>query len=300
MLRAKSHLESRAERSPKLPANRQRTAWFVGLKNTIRFPKYPMAPPAPKLQSKRNAAIEDNSFSQPDGPKTEHSSRVVHINQKISVPVSTRKRHAVRDEPIQTLGRFVPGRPPPGLRSAIRYQPQLSSGKSVRHGIDPLQSTPVTPRPIQHTHSMPGKTARGSLVNRFRQLRLPGGTPSALDPLGPTISSSMAPATRLTTLQIGQANDERRDGGYVTRNDSAEAEHGYHEMIDSQSLSQDESRNEDQGRSRGPTSATLHLDGAALGRWAVDHLGRVLAKPATGMTGVDPRATIPRSRVSPF
>ena len=55
-----------------------------------------------------------------------------------------------------------------------------------------------------------------------------------------------------------------------------------------------------QARSGAPSSATLHLDGAALGRWAVDHLGRVLAKPAKGMTGVDPRATIPRSRVSPF
>jgi hypothetical protein len=37
-----------------------------------------------------------------------------------------------------------------------------------------------------------------------------------------------------------------------------------------------------------------------LGRWAIDHLERTLSKPASGMTGVDPRAMIPRSRVSPF
>ena len=46
--------------------------------------------------------------------------------------------------------------------------------------------------------------------------------------------------------------------------------------------------------------STLHIDGSALGRWAVQHLERALGKPATGMTGVDPRATIPRSRVAPF
>jgi hypothetical protein len=51
---------------------------------------------------------------------------------------------------------------------------------------------------------------------------------------------------------------------------------------------------------REPTTATIHLDGAMLGRWAVDHLGRVLAKPAAGMTGVDPRAAFPRGRVAPF
>lgn len=46
--------------------------------------------------------------------------------------------------------------------------------------------------------------------------------------------------------------------------------------------------------------STLHLDGAALGRWAVHHLERTLARPPSGMTGVDPRAAVPRTRVSPF
>ncbi len=47
-------------------------------------------------------------------------------------------------------------------------------------------------------------------------------------------------------------------------------------------------------------ASTIHIDGAALGRWAVRHLERTLSKPAVGMTGVDPRATLPRTRVSPF
>ena len=46
--------------------------------------------------------------------------------------------------------------------------------------------------------------------------------------------------------------------------------------------------------------ATLHLDGAALGRWAVQHIERALARPSNGMTGVDPRATMPRGHISPF
>jgi hypothetical protein len=47
-------------------------------------------------------------------------------------------------------------------------------------------------------------------------------------------------------------------------------------------------------------TSTIHLDGSALGRWALLHLERALTKPPSGMTGVDPRATIPRSHVVPF
>jgi hypothetical protein len=49
-----------------------------------------------------------------------------------------------------------------------------------------------------------------------------------------------------------------------------------------------------------PIISTLHIDGAALGRWAIQHLERALGRPATGMTGIDPRVSPPRSRVSPF
>jgi hypothetical protein len=55
-----------------------------------------------------------------------------------------------------------------------------------------------------------------------------------------------------------------------------------------------------QSRSTRTAVATLHLDGSALGRWTVQHLERVLGKPGSGMTGVDPRASTPRGRVSPF
>ena len=44
----------------------------------------------------------------------------------------------------------------------------------------------------------------------------------------------------------------------------------------------------------------LHIDGHALGQWAVEHLTRTLARPPTGITGIDPRASPPRTRVSPF
>jgi hypothetical protein len=47
-------------------------------------------------------------------------------------------------------------------------------------------------------------------------------------------------------------------------------------------------------------ASTVHLDGATLGQWTIQHLERALAKPTSGMTGVDPRASLPRGRVSPF
>jgi hypothetical protein len=51
---------------------------------------------------------------------------------------------------------------------------------------------------------------------------------------------------------------------------------------------------------KGLPVSTLHIDGSTLGRWAVRHMERTLGKPATGMTGVDPRAGLPRTHVSPF
>lgn len=47
-------------------------------------------------------------------------------------------------------------------------------------------------------------------------------------------------------------------------------------------------------------AGTVVLDGAVLGRWVVTHLEQVLSRPQSGMTGVDPRAARPRSRLSPF
>jgi hypothetical protein len=55
-----------------------------------------------------------------------------------------------------------------------------------------------------------------------------------------------------------------------------------------------------QQRKASSSATTIHIDGSVLGRWAIQHLERTLGKPATGMTGVDPRANPPRSRVSPF
>jgi hypothetical protein len=55
-----------------------------------------------------------------------------------------------------------------------------------------------------------------------------------------------------------------------------------------------------QQRKASPSATTIHIDGSVLGRWAIQHLEQTLGKPATGMTGVDPRANPPRSRVSPF
>jgi len=54
------------------------------------------------------------------------------------------------------------------------------------------------------------------------------------------------------------------------------------------------------GPRQASASSTVHIDGSALGRWAIQHLERTLGKPASGMTGVDPRTNVPRTRVSPF
>jgi hypothetical protein len=60
-------------------------------------------------------------------------------------------------------------------------------------------------------------------------------------------------------------------------------------------------------RSDGADSAGLKsdtgaiiLDGAALAQWVVNYLETALTRPQSGMTGVDPRAAQPMSRLTPF
>jgi hypothetical protein len=48
------------------------------------------------------------------------------------------------------------------------------------------------------------------------------------------------------------------------------------------------------------TVGQLHIDGTNLGRWMVNYLDHALSKPQQGMTGVDPRANPPRTRMTPF
>jgi hypothetical protein len=69
-----------------------------------------------------------------------------------------------------------------------------------------------------------------------------------------------------------------------------------------QSFSTDSSNGDTGGPSNqnGPAVSTIHIDGSVLGRCAIQYLERALSKPTTGMTGVDPRASLPRSRIAPF
>lgn len=69
---------------------------------------------------------------------------------------------------------------------------------------------------------------------------------------------------------------------------------------DQPSAASSDNASDNQSRSNQNSVTTLHIDGSALGRWAIQHLGRALGKPASGMTSVDPRAGVARTRVEPF
>ena len=58
----------------------------------------------------------------------------------------------------------------------------------------------------------------------------------------------------------------------------------------------------DEANSKGLKSdtGTIILDGAALAQWMINYLEAVLTRPQSGMTGVDPRAAQPMSRLTPF
>lgn len=87
---------------------------------------------------------------------------------------------------------------------------------------------------------------------------------------------------------------DRRDTGGLWQ---AETTHGREQSLPTVDRQPPSDENSEARQNAG---ATLHLDGAALGRWTIQHIERALARPSNGMTGVDPRATMPRGHISPF
>ena len=54
------------------------------------------------------------------------------------------------------------------------------------------------------------------------------------------------------------------------------------------------------GATHSTNLAMLHVDGTELGRSTLQHLTRVMNRPAMGITSIDPRSVTPRAHISPF
>lgn len=284
-------------------ANSSRTTWFLGLQSTLRFPRYSMAP-LPKLVTFRKANIGHFETAPSATPKG-HGVAAVH-----------QRSGAIRSDPV--VGILAP-------KSIMAARDYLPGHRSV-----PLLSQPGTgrmPSPVvdfsravsRNRLGMPQKNAMVA-IGVGKRVGFPAGQAPRLPPLfdasgpastaqaqfAPIGSSPQTQGVAVPTTGTPMRRNSHREHPPISqeRLPAGNVPHPVNEsLIDRAVLEPPDLGISEQyvgQQQRPPSASTLHIDGAALGRWAVQHLARTLGKPTTGMTGVDPRVTSPRSRLQPF
>ncbi len=281
---------------------KNRVAWFLGLQRAWTFPKYFLAPQFGKPRKPDVLREED----QPAGSRH-------HAGYSSPTAANTRVRHARPDRQMSGLAtRQSASR---GSLTTQLVAPPLP-GRAIEHpkvkradvGITSGRS-PMATRPPNVSRIFVPISARTAAVSR------PTAAPAGRT-LGTTIVKYSSPAARpaiFRSLQLGQLQQHAARKPLVSVSPestlrvpppSAIAEFTSEPSFESRSQPsspkpQTDRAGDRQRQDNGRTS-TVHLDGAALGQWTIRHLERALARPASGMTGVDPRASPPRGRVSPF
>ena len=283
-------------------ADPKRIAWFLNLQRVLRFPKYFMAPLA-IFRPRRSLLASDAEITETGVPSSRRESTSPTRSRRLSAP------------PLPMLNQAISPTDNPGLTNALRIARDAMSISTS--GFSPRQKIPISAYFQKPAHRSERLVERPVLARHEFAIptmsRQPDIDPDALA-IRPEKSVPLAP---IPTFSSGQrfADSERFPEPTATARGTNEVAFGRglaasneYPPIDNASENRYDSPSSDQGGTREgaqpqhnrPAVSTLHIDGSALGRWAVQHLERALGKPATGMTGVDPRATIPRSRVAPF
>jgi hypothetical protein len=278
-----------------------RITWFLGLRTTLRLPRHPLAPLPRVLAFHKHSLghVEPDSFAESVARKAsdEHQrSRLLRSSPAAGIFVA---------KPTVAAADFLPGIrsvPPPPHPPAGRVPSRSADWtKAVaRTQAMPLQSkqaatkilTRVQLPTIRIPRLPPPPNATGRAPTPQMQFAPVGARSDKQSPASPAVGLS----TR-RTIQRGQPLLSQPTISTASRHSSTNQ--NYVNTTESEAP-EPIATERDTPVGHPPPASTLHIDGAALGRWAVQHLARTLGKPTAGMTGVDPRMNLPRSRVQPF
>lgn len=306
-------------------ANAKRIAWFMQLQRILQFQKQHFAPRhaalRPQILTKNDFPVRSSGYvalpklltfsagnnailalgskqsTFVNGPIGSSGMLAAHV-RALATKTDVLGTRRTRDGPLAAL-RLIKG---------LGTEHQLLQGRGQPHSVRVVQtSTSVEadrflgkvmevehskfltrPCPINKlTHSLTATSRRSTVSNA---LSLPAvGTARAFRP----------PSARYSFVDVGE------EGSLRARPPPTDEQFGLNGFANQASQIGQESRAGTSGYQPHPCKASssatmIHIDGSVLGRWAIQHLERALGKPSTGMTGVDPRASLPRSRVSPF
>lgn len=309
-------------------ANAKRIGWFIQLKRILQFQKYHFAPHYAPVRRQELGKDNFNGSNSGSFGFLEASSA-----DSVSAPLrSAASPFAAALSRISTLGRheFWTSNEPTKSPSLLAAQMiALAKANLVRHAQ--IRDSLVVALPFvrvlgtHKTHILPGRTPGSGHPNALTQqhpksVRSNGPTSPKRPPVGGTTFLPQVRDVRASNLSVARSffADTEVEGSLRARPPPPEEQsdpNRFAEMsaatrlatpsphLTAQQTGADglEGSSGYQPQQRKKSSVTtIHLDGSVLGRWAVQHMERVLGKPATGMTGVDPRANPPRNRVSPF
>ncbi len=283
-----------------IDSSRPRVAWYLSFPRISQSSRQSLAPSPQRpvvirhdagtwhtssMQLYNNPAIHQNSAVKPSHykqPQTKSQASFRYVNQlstkTIRIPANLASGTG-RSGPLaiyQEIPRRLPkpsGAPPYAHSSSIKTAPQVPNPPSATSFQAPRSISKRPPvRPV--VSLAPPSNDR---------------SPSRSEALVDAAGREDSPKIRNPRCQ-----GDRRDTGGLWQ---AETTHGREQSLPTVDRQPPSDENSEARQNAG---ATLHLDGAALGRWTIQHIERALARPSNGMTGVDPRATMPRGHISPF
>jgi hypothetical protein len=284
--------------------NVKRTAWFLALQNVMNFPRHFFAPLASRPGLYRTPAHR---------PDTDNSTSSRGFITTSSEMWSRRFGETMKtawhqpSAPGVSADKLMFGIPHPvgdvyPWRGATRWMKAISS----QEPLNAAKPSPVYDRKIKYSGQKLEPLNTG--IRAFSVI--PATTFAPQPAYRPRRETSTSPArpNRPDPLADGSPNPgdwaTTRSGFLTTANSPIVETMDPRSDFSAQSKQPFADTSDDPGEHPtrpGQTSvSTLHIDGSALGRWAIQHLGRALGKPAAGMTSVDPRASVARSRVAPF
>jgi hypothetical protein len=286
--------------TPVHTASLKRISWFLQLRNILRFPKYSLAPQHPPS---RNRRFVIDGFG---------AARVSTPSKNLEPRISTRPKGS----PVPEYLKRQVSPKPVARHDILGKQAVLPTAATGAYQAPKTQNifwtATTTPRPpsLGQRHAGPKKNlepdAQNALTDRvfkiqklIRQLAPQGHR--YISPVLPNHQTS-DPAALQSRRARSFASHQRTDTLLRANppKDTADRKQFADESTQPESNGSGDAFDDKSGTDKIPRTSTIHIDGSVLGRWAIQHLERVLGKPATGMTGVDPRASPPRSRVSPF
>jgi hypothetical protein len=282
-----------------------RTAWFLALQHVLRFPKYAMAPSQSLLPKFRGRARHHVDVPVSAVSRSSAAPAVWHQSGGIRLASPF-----IGGSPMQSV--IKPYSEPPSLKtqlvslSTLSHAPRLSSNfiqittqSRTRSPRNDFVRPAALGRPFTLIRRAPGSPIPINAPDKSSQLQarfVPLHTVSAVqgimrsDAINSVRFSHRGVSPRAQKMSVKPVNAPLFVSQGPTDTDRARSEPLEAGASPSGTRQQDSP----------PSASTLHIDGAALGRWTIQHLARALGKPAAGMTGVDPRANIPRNRVQPF